>query len=111
MLAYFKNLSNVRKLIVYIGSSIVEGAVDVHLVPDRYTHYVQLSLFFLTSIGIYGARNQKPTVQSAVLAAAQAAETVATGQVPDTATLRSELNATVAGPPTQPLPITLQPTG
>lgn len=93
MLNYFKSLSNVKKLVVYLGSSVVTGAVDAGLVPYRYEHYVQLTLFFLTSIGIYAARNQKPSLQGIEEAVVEAAaETAAAPPL-------------VGGPPTAPIPM------
>lgn len=92
MINYFKQLSNVKKLVVYIGSSVITGAVDAGLVPAGYEHYVQLVVFFLTSIGIYAAANKKATAQSATLAAAQAAATVAEGAVPSLDEMQSQLD-------------------
>lgn len=105
MINYFKQLSNVKKLAVYLGSSVITGGVDAGFVPARYEHYVQLVLFFVTSIGIYAARNTKASVATAIVAGAQAAETVAAGQVPDAPTLKAELDSlAVTGPPTAPMP-------
>lgn len=105
MIGYFKNLSNVKKLVVYIGSSVITGAVDAGLVPVQYEHYVQLSVFFLTSIGIYAAANKKATAASATVAAAEAATTVASGQLPSLDLMQSELDDLLPkhAAPVQPL--------
>lgn len=104
MINYFKKLSNVKKLAVYLGSSVVTGAVDAGLVPVRYEHYVQLTLFFLTAIGIYAARNVKPSIAGVLEAATEAAAEQAPVPVPASP-------PAVLGPPTAPLPalpVTLQ---
>lgn len=109
-MGYFKNLSNVKKLLVYLGSSVVGGAVDAGFVPAQYTHYVQLTLFFLTSIGIYAARNQKPEVRSAVDAAAQDAVSIADGDIGSIDDLRKQLDALQAAqPPKHAAPADLPP--
>lgn len=50
------SLSNVKKLIVFIVSQIL-SAVNEGFVPAEYVHYIQLTVFFLTAIGLYAARN------------------------------------------------------
>lgn len=122
-MSFFTKLSNIKKLVVYIASALVEALNESGLVPPRYVHYVQLSVFFLTSVGIYAARNQKPTAATAVTAAAEDAATVASGHLPTLDELEqhlADLKADIAaddapkhaapadpadiGPVTQPLP-------
>lgn len=91
MLAYFTKLSNVKKLVVYVASALVEALNESGLVPAQYVHYVQLAVFFLTSIGIYAARNQKPTAATAVAAAGEAAATAASGDLPSLQELEDQL--------------------
>lgn len=49
-------LTNVKKLVVFIVSQVLL-AVNEGFVPAQYVHYVQLTVFFLTAIGVYAARN------------------------------------------------------
>lgn len=92
MTAYLGKLANVKKLVIYLASALIEAATEAHLVPDRYVHYVQLTVFFLTSIGIYAARNA-PSVDSAVAAGAQAVSTATSGGTPTFDELKAQLDA------------------
>lgn len=55
-MASIAKLANVKKLIVFIVSEVL-SAVNEGIVPTRFVHYVQLTVFFLTAIGLYAVRN------------------------------------------------------
>lgn len=88
-----QGLSNVKKLVVFVASQVLQVLVSFpDLVPARFAGEVRIALFFLTAILIYAVRNQKLTAESAIEAGVDAVTTVATKRVPELDELEANLD-------------------